>query len=151
MAIKISELKSLIKEGIKENANANQAIQAYLNKQKDHANNTYNPKKDGKVVKNSPKKTNIKEQDSDTYFNTFSAAAEYARESAEKKGYEIDSDSWSSQITFGGKYTRSRPAEGVNHTFNIELLKDGKPQRKALTISVYGMPSGKFELTHYIN
>jgi hypothetical protein len=51
----------------------------------------------------------------------------------------------------GGKYSRSRPGVGKTHTFTIGLLRNGKPQRKALQISVYGMESGKFELTNYIN
>ena len=86
-----------------------------------------------------------------TYFNSFSAAADYARESAESRGYEIDEEDWQSQIAMGGKYTRSRPGEGKTHKFSIGLLKDGKPQRKALHIIVYGMESGSYELTHYIN
>ena len=46
---------------------------------------------------------------------------------------------------------RSRPAVGDTHTFTVGILKDGKPQRKALTFSVYGMPSGNYELVAYIN
>lgn len=87
----------------------------------------------------------------DIYFDTASGAADYARENAEKRGYEIDEDDWNTQITFGGKYNRLRPGEGKTHSYSIGLLKNGKPQKKALQISLYGMPSGKFELTHYIN
>jgi len=87
----------------------------------------------------------------DIYFDTASGAADYARENTEKRGYEIDEDDWNTQITFGGKYNRLRPGEGKTHSYSIGLLKNGKPQRKALQISLYGMPSGKFELTHYIN
>ena len=87
----------------------------------------------------------------DTYFNSFTDAVSYARKAAEKRGFEINEDDWQTQIALGGKYSRSRPSVGKTNTFNVGLLKGGKPQRKNLNISVYGMESGKFELTHYIN
>jgi len=87
----------------------------------------------------------------DTYFKSFTDAASSARAYAMKKGYEIDEDDWQTQIAFGGKYSRSRPSVGKTNSFSIGLLRNGKPQRKALNISVYGMDSGNFELTNYIN
>lgn len=87
----------------------------------------------------------------ETYFRTASAAVEYAREMAEKKGFEIDEDDWHTQVSLGGKYHRLRPGVGKNHTVTVGLIKNGKPQRKALTMSLYGMPSGNFELVYYIN
>ena len=87
----------------------------------------------------------------DTYFKSFTDAVEFARKATEKRGFTIDEDDWQSQIAFGGKYTRSRPSKGKTHSFTIGLLKNGKPQRKSLQISVYGMDSGSYELTHYIN
>ena len=87
----------------------------------------------------------------DTYFKTASEAVDAARTMAEKKGYEIDEDDWHSQIALGGKYNRLRPGIGKTHSFIIGLLKNDKPQRKGLSISLYGMDSGKFELTYYIN
>lgn len=88
---------------------------------------------------------------SDTYFDTATDAVGYARTQAEKRGFEIDSNDWNSQITLGGRYTRTRPSVGKTHSFSVGLLKGGKPQRKNLNISLYGMASGKFELTYYIN
>ena len=88
---------------------------------------------------------------SDTYFKSFTQAVEYARKVTEKRGFTIDEDDWQTQIAFGGKYTRSRPSKGKTHSFTVGLLKNGKPQRKSLQISVYGMDSGSYELTHYIN
>jgi hypothetical protein len=87
----------------------------------------------------------------DTYFNSFTDAVNYARKATEKRGFEINEDDWQTQIALGGKYSRSRPSVGKTNTFSVGLLKGGKPQRKNLNISVYGMESGKFELTHYIN
>lgn len=86
-----------------------------------------------------------------TYFKTASEAADYARGMAEKKGYEIDENDWHSQIALGGKYNRLRPGVGKTHSFIVQLLKNDKPQRKALSISLYGMGSGNYELTTYIN
>ena len=87
----------------------------------------------------------------DTYFKSASEAADAARAMAEKKGYEIDENDWHSQIALGGKYNRLRPGVGKTHSFIVQLLKNGKPQRKALSISLYGMASGNYELTTYIN
>ena len=87
----------------------------------------------------------------ETYFKSFTDAVNYARKDAEKRGYEINEDDWQTQIALGGKYSRSRPGIGKSHTFTVGLSKNGKPQRKGLQISVYGMESGNFELTHYIN
>jgi hypothetical protein len=93
----------------------------------------------------------IKEnQGYETYHKSFSSAASDAREMAEKRGYEIDEEDWNKDVTFGGKYTRSRPAIGKSHTFTVGLLKNGKPQRKGLTFTVYGMESGTYELVAYI-
>ena len=85
------------------------------------------------------------------YFKTAGEAAESARSMAEKKGYEIDEDDWQTQIGFGGKHNRLRPGVGKTHSFTVGLIKNGKPQRKALSISLYGMESGNYELTTYIN
>jgi len=87
----------------------------------------------------------------DTYFKAAYEAAEYAREMAEKKGYEIDEEDWQTQIGMGGKHNRLRPGVGKTHSFTVGLTKNGKPQRKALNISLYGMDSGSYELTYYIN
>jgi hypothetical protein len=89
--------------------------------------------------------------DVDTYHNSFSDAAGEARRIAEIRGYEIDEDDWFRQVATGGKYTRSRPSIGKTHSFSVDLYKNGKPQRKALHFSVYGMESGRYELTAYIN
>lgn len=87
----------------------------------------------------------------ETYHKSFTSASDAARNYAEGRGFEINEDDWQSQVTFGGRYSRSRPAIGVTHSFMVGLSKDGKPQRKLLNFSVYGMPSGNYELVAYIN
>jgi len=81
----------------------------------------------------------------DTYFKSFTDAVEFARKATEKRGFTIDEDDWQTQIAFGGKYSRSRPSKGKTNSFTVGLLKNGKPQRKSLQISVFGMPSGSYE------
>jgi hypothetical protein len=106
------------------------------------------------VLDNAPKTIDLSQQlkeGNNDYFKTAGQAVEFAKNAAEKKGFDIDEDDWNSQITMGGKYNRLRPGVGKTHSFQIGLLKKGKPQRKGLAISLYGMDSGKYELTHYIN
>lgn len=95
--------------------------------------------------------TKILGEANETYFKSFTHAAEAARAYALKKGYDIDENDWQSQVAMGGKYSRSRPGVGKTHSFSVGLLRNGKPQRKGLNFSVYGMESGNFELTTYIN
>ena len=106
------------------------------------------------ILDNAPKTIDLSQQieeGNNDYFKTAGEAVEFAKKAAEKKGFDIDEDDWNSQITMGGKYNRLRPGVGKTHSFQIGLLKKGKPQRKGLSISLYGMDSGKYELTHYIN
>jgi len=115
--------------------------------------------KDGKEVPNCVPKNEsqikltdlVSEADVETYHKSFTHAAEAARAYALKKGYLVDEDDWQSQVAFGGRYSRSRPGVGKTHSFTVGLLRNGKPQRKALHFSVYGMESGNFELTAYVN
>ena len=102
------------------------------------------PKQEHNMIK-------LKELLNESYYKTASAAADDARKFAEKKGYTIDEDDWQSQIVMGGRYSRLRPGKGKTHDFSIKLIKNGKPQKKMLQISLYGMASGHFELTNYIN
>jgi hypothetical protein len=94
---------------------------------------------------------NVNEVSNEIYFKTATEAVAYARTQTEKRGFQIDDGDWHSQITMGGRYSRTRPSVGKTHSFSVGLLKGGKPQRKNLNISLYGMESGKFELTFYIN
>jgi hypothetical protein len=93
----------------------------------------------------------LKENSAETYHNSFTHAAEAAKAYAIKKGYEINEDDWQTQVALGGRYSRSRPGVGKTHSFTVGLLRNDKPQRKALHFSVYGMESGKYELTAYVN
>jgi hypothetical protein len=85
------------------------------------------------------------------YHTSFTSAAESAREYAFKQGYKIDEDDWMQEVGFGGKTGRGRPSIGKTNSFTVGLLKNDKPQKKALHFQVYGMESGKYELNVYIS
>lgn len=81
------------------------------------------------------------------YHNSYSSAVQAAEKYAESKGYLIDEDDWAREITFGPK----KPSDGKTNRATIGLFKNGKEQKKALHIQVYGMGNGKYELNAYIN
>lgn len=85
----------------------------------------------------------------DTYFNTYSAAIQYALAKAKKQGFEVDEGDTDSQITFG----RGKPSKGKTVRHTLKLTKGGKEQRKALHIQVYnrGTDKNPFELNCYIS
>ena len=86
---------------------------------------------------------------SEIYFVTFSGAVQYSREDAETRGYTVNEDDWFNQITVGV----GAPKVGTTTKGTVLLHTSGKASRydKGLHISVYGMDSGLFELTHYIS
>jgi hypothetical protein len=96
------------------------------------------------------KTESINEADYQVYHKSFTDAADAARKMAEKRGFEIDEDDWQTQVALGGKNVRSRPSVGKETRFTVGLIKNGKPQRKALNFQVYGMKNG-YELNAYIN
>jgi len=63
-----------------------------------------------------------------------------------KKGYTIEDDEMFTKVGMNSK----RPSVGKTTKVNLELLKNGKPQKKMLHIQVYGMKNG-YELNAYIN
>ena len=93
----------------------------------------------------------LKEYKYELYHKSFTAAAQEARKVAEKKGFEIDEENWTTEVAFGGKYKRARPSVGKSNSFSVQLIKNGKPQRKHLHFQVYGMESGSFELNAYVS
>ena len=85
-------------------------------------------------------------QQSDTYFETLSGALDAVRERVAKKGFTVDEEEMFTQFGTGGiAYLQTKRA-------NIPLLKAGIPQRnRSVTIAIYRMDSGQYELTAYIN
>ena len=89
---------------------------------------------------------NEKKSDSQVYHNTYSSAVDTALEYARSNGYEVVMDDVWNEISVGPK----KPSEGKTNKATVGLTKDGKPQRKALQIQIYGM-GNKYELNTYIN
>ena len=84
--------------------------------------------------------------DYETYHKTYTSAVQEARKIAKLKGYEIDGNSWFTEVNTGP----GKPSEGKTVKHSITLLKNGKKQKKALQIQVYGMETGAYELNTYI-
>lgn len=82
------------------------------------------------------------------YHKSYANAATEARNLAEKRGFEIDEDSWFDKVATG----KGKPKEeGDTISHIIELFKNGKKQKKCLAFQVYNMGNGNYELNAYIN
>ena len=81
------------------------------------------------------------------YHNSFSEACSEVIEFAKKKGYEVNENDWFNKVSAGPK----KPIPGKTNKYSIDLLKDGKEQKKMLHFQVYGVEIGKYELNAYIN
>ena len=90
-------------------------------------------------------KESVNENDG-VYFKSYTHAIEAAEAAALKKGYTIDDDEMFTKVGMNSK----RPSVGKTTKVNLELLRNGKPQKKMLHIQVYGMKNG-YELNAYIN
>jgi hypothetical protein len=90
----------------------------------------------------------IKESKSgyEIYHKSYTSAVNTALEYAEKRGYTYDHEETADKIGMGPK----KPSEGKTNRITIQLMKDGKKQKKSLHIQVYGMRD-KYELNTYIN
>jgi predicted phosphodiesterase len=85
-------------------------------------------------------------KDIEVYHKSYTHAIEAAEAMALKKGYTIEDDEMFTKVGMNSK----RPSVGKTTKVNLELLKNGKPQKKMLHIQVYGMKNG-YELNAYIN
>ena len=85
------------------------------------------------------------------YHETLSQALDVVRDKAASMGFEVDEDDIFRHFGTGGiRYEETKSA-------NINLFKDGKPimdrrgreMNRSLHVSIYRMPSGRYELTMY--
>ena len=81
------------------------------------------------------------------YHNTYSSAINAIEDYANSKGFELD------QEEYGSAYVDAffKPKEGSTKKDTLTLFKNGKEQRNALHIQIYGRQNKKFELNMYIN
>ena len=84
--------------------------------------------------------------ESDDFYKSYGEAIDAVQAYAQSKGYELD------QEEYGFAYTDAsdKPKNGETKEKHITLYKNGREQRKALHVSMYGR-SGGFEVTMYIN
>lgn len=117
-----------------------------------HKENTIEPNKTQKKI-NNIQHVNLFEEfliesknDYQVYHNTYSSAVNAALEYVKSKGYDPDEDDVWNQISTGP----TKPAAGKTNKATISLVKNGKPQRKALHIQIYGTGT-RYELNTYIS
>ena len=84
--------------------------------------------------------------ESDDFYKSYGEAIDAVQAYAQSKGYELD------QEEYGFAYTDAsdKPKNGETKEEHITLYKNGKEQKKALHVSMYGR-NGGFEITMYIN
>jgi hypothetical protein len=89
---------------------------------------------------------NESKSDFQVYHRQYSTAIDEVEKYANKMGYELD------QEEYGNAYLDAffKPNDGDTKKDTLTLYKNGKEQRKALHVQIYGMGS-KFELNMYIN
>ena len=58
----------------------------------------------------------------DLYHKTYSGAVQHAADVAKKQGYEVDQDSWDSEISSGQR----KPSAGKTVSKKVKLIKGGK-------------------------
>lgn len=80
------------------------------------------------------------------YHNQYSTVIDEVELYANTMGYELD------QEEYGNAYVDAffKPNDGQTKKDTLTLYKEGKEQRKALQVQIYGM-GNKFELNMYIN
>lgn len=83
-----------------------------------------------------------------TYHNTYSSAVDEALEFAKKRGYTVDGEEVSREVTLNKE--KPKPKEGETNRFSLSLKKDGKEQKMKLHFQIYGMRE-KYELNVYIS
>ena len=95
--------------------------------------------------------SSLHEDDNDTYFETLSEALDAVRQKAAQLGFEVDEQTiWTNFGTGGISYETEKSA-------NIPLLQNGEPildkrgneANRYIRVSIYRMPSGRYELTMY--
>lgn len=93
----------------------------------------------------------IKESESDIYFETLSAALDKVRSDVEKMGYELDEDGVFTSFGTGGVGYGESKSKTIGLLVNGEPIKNskGKVLNRSVVISIYRIPSGKYELNYY--
>lgn len=87
-----------------------------------------------------------KKSDYPVYHNMYSSAIDAVESYANQMGFDLDSEEYASAYIDAF----FKPNDGKTKKDTLTLFKDGKEQKKALHVQIYGM-GDKFELNMYIN
>ena len=85
--------------------------------------------------------------DYQVYHNSYSSAIDAVETYTNSNGYDLDKDEYSKAYIDAF----FKPKEGETKKDTLSLYKDGKEQKKAVHIQIYGRPNKKYELNMYIN
>lgn len=80
------------------------------------------------------------------YHDAYYKAVDEALEHAKRHGFETDPEEVSDKVGLGPR----KPQPGDTNSFNLHLYKDGKLTKRGLAFQIYGLESGRYELTVYI-
>lgn len=82
-------------------------------------------------------------KDPTVYYKSQGEALDMVFDDARSRGYEpiLPDRIWAEHVTYGST---------VKYNFELQVIKTGNIARKSLTISLYRMESGNYEITHYI-
>jgi hypothetical protein len=91
------------------------------------------------------------QEGSDTYFETLSEALDAVRQKVEQLGFEVDEDAMFTQFGTGGIPYETEKSANIPLLMNGEPILDkrGKEANRYIRVSIYRMPSGRYELTMY--
>ena len=89
---------------------------------------------------------NESKSDFQVYHNQYSSAIDEVEKYANKMGYDLDTEE------YGNAYVDGffKPNDGQTKKDTLTLYKNGKEQKKAIHVQIYGM-GDKFEINMYIN
>ena len=90
---------------------------------------------------------NESKSDFQVYHNQYSSVIDEVEKYANKMGYDLDTEE------YGNAYIDAffKPNEGQTKKDTLALYKNGKEQKKAIHVQIYGMNDKKYELNMYIN
>jgi len=90
---------------------------------------------------------NESKSDFQVYHNQYSSAIDEVEKYANKMGYDLDKEE------YGNAYIDAffKPNDGQTKKDTLALYKNGKEQKKAIHVQIYGMGNKKYELNMYIN
>lgn len=87
--------------------------------------------------------------DYDVYHDSLTSAVQEVEDNIRRQGYEFDPEDIAQKVGFGPR----KPTNGETNKYHVEILKDGKPQRKMVHFQVFdrGTERNTYELNMYVS